>query len=119
MADERRSALRPPGKPLPQRRHGVTQADVAAAAGVSTASVSWVLNGSPLVRPEVRVQVQDAIDLLGYVPHSAARALALDRTGTIGAVIPTLSSAIFARGINAFERQLRQSGHTLLLSVSN
>ncbi len=97
----------------------ITQADVAKAAGVSTASVSRVLNQSPLVTPNVRARVEAAIKALGYVPHEAARALALRRTHVIGAIIPTLNNAIFAAGISALEVAVRERGYTLLLSVSN
>lgn len=100
-------------------RRSVTQADVAREAGVSTASVSRVLNESDLVKPEVKARIQAAIKTLNYVPHDAARSLAMRRTRVLGAIIPTLNNAIFAKGVNAFERQAREQGYTLLLSVSN
>lgn len=103
---------------LPERR-SVTQVDVAKAAGVSTATVSRVLNGSTLVKPAVRKRIEAAMAELNYVPHDTARALALRRTRTLGAIIPTLNNAIFARGLNAFERAARERGYTLVLSVSN
>jgi LacI family transcriptional regulator len=96
-----------------------TQRDVAKLAGVSTATVSRVLNGRGEVTAQVRDRVLRAIDNLQYVPHANARALALQRTGTLGAIIPTLNNAIFAEGINAFERHAQQLGYTLILSVSN
>ncbi len=96
-----------------------TQADIARAAKVSTATVSRVLNASPLVRHEVRRRVERAIKRHGYFPHGAARALASNRSFTIGAVIPTLSNAIFASGIHAFEARLAQANYTILLAVSN
>ena len=92
---------------------------MALAAGVSTASVSRVLNGSSLVRPDVRSRVERAMRALDYTPHEGARALATSRSMILGAVIPTLNNAIFAEGINAFERGARLRGRTLVLSVSN
>lgn len=86
---------------------------------MSTASVSRVLNGSELVKPAVRARVEEAIRSLNYVPHDAARSLALRRTKTLGAILPTLDNAIFAEGINAFERAARDKGYTLVLSISN
>ena len=103
---------------MPERR-SVTQVDVAKAAGVSTATVSRVLNGSSLVKPAVRKRIEAAMAALNYVPHDAARALALRRSRILGAIIPTLNNAIFARGLNAFERAARERGYTLVLSVSN
>ena len=99
--------------------HGVRQSDVARHAGVSTATVSRVLNGSPLVRGEVRARVEVSIAALGYLPHAGARSLARRRSGTLGAVVPTLENAIFAAGLNAFEAEAREAGYGLVISVSN
>lgn len=60
---------------------------VAAEAGVSRATVSRVINGSPRVSPEVRTAVQAAITTLGYVPNRAARSLAMRRTDSIALVM--------------------------------
>lgn len=96
-----------------------TLSDVAKHAGVSTATVSRCLNAPGKVRERVRRQVSAAIAELGYVPSGAARALASKRTGTIGAVIPTLDSAIFARGIQSLQKRLSRAGYRLLLASSN
>ena len=101
------------------RKRLPTLADIASAAKVSTATVSRVLNRSNLVRPDLRIRVEKAIDGLGYFPHGAARALASNRSFTIGAVIPTLNNAIFASGINAFSAALTARDYTLLLAVSD
>jgi LacI family transcriptional regulator len=95
-----------------------TLQDVATSAGVSTATVSRCLNAPNSVRLALREKVKRAIDELGYVPHGAARALASRRTRTIGAVIPTIDNAIFARGVQALQRRLWESGYTLLLATS-
>ena len=92
--------------------------DVARAAGVSTATVSRCLNNPDSVRSKTRQQVEAAIDQLGYTPHFGARALAMNRTHTIGAVIPTMENAIFARGFQAVQERLSESGTTLLLACS-
>ena len=93
--------------------------DIAAAADVSTATVSRVLNSPADVRPLLRERVETQIRALGYVRHGAARALASARSHTIGAVIPTLESAIFASGVNAVEHRLTEARYTLLLAVTN
>lgn len=95
------------------------QMDVARLAGVSSATVSRVLNNSNQVKPEIRQRVEKAMEQLNYMPNAAARSLASKRTRTLGAIIPTLNNAIFAQGINAFENAGRALDYTLVLSVSN
>ena len=95
-----------------------TQMDVANLADVSTATVSRVLNNSSAISPDVKARVLSAIDKLNYIRDAGARALAMQRSGTLGAIIPTLNNAIFAEGINAFERTAQAMGYTLILSVS-
>jgi LacI family transcriptional regulator len=95
-----------------------TLADVAHAAGVSTATVSRCLNTAATVSPKTRSRVMAAVEQLGYVPHFGARAMAAKRTNTIGAIIPTMENAIFARGLEAFQKKLRELGYNLLVSSS-
>jgi LacI family transcriptional regulator len=93
--------------------------DVAVAAGVSTATVSRVLNRPDAVRGKLRSQVESAVARLGYVPHAGARSLMLKRTGTIGAVFPTVDNAIFAKAIDALQRRLTQAGYQLLIATND
>jgi LacI family transcriptional regulator len=93
-------------------------ADVASAAGVSTATVSRVLNKPDSVSEVLRKNVHDAILRLGYVPHAGARALKLRRTGTVGAIFPTVDNAIFAEAIEALQRRLSDAGLQLLIATS-
>ena len=90
--------------------------DVAREAGVSTATVSRCLNTSDLVSEKTRDKVMSAVELLGYTPNFGARAMAAKRTFTIGAIIPTMENAIFARGLQAFQERLHEKGYTLLVS---
>ncbi len=96
-----------------------TLQDVARAANVSTATVSRCLNLPDRVRPETRAKVEAAVNELGYTPHFGGRALASNRTNTIGAVIPTMESAIFALGLQALQDELSASGVTLLVATSH
>lgn len=100
-------------KPLP------TIDDVAAAAGVSTATVSRALNQPASVREALRGRVEAVVARLGYVPHSGARSLMLGRTGTVGAVLPTMDNAIFAKAIDALQRRLSEAGYQLLIAASD
>nr|MDA3857533.1 LacI family DNA-binding transcriptional regulator [Roseovarius sp.] len=96
-----------------------TLADVATRAGVSTATVSRCLNSPGQVQQGTRDRVMAAVQDLGYSPNFGARALAARRTKTIGAIIPTMENAIFARAIQAFQEELHKSGVTLLVSSSS
>lgn len=96
-----------------------TLQDVAERAKVSTATVSRYLTNSDLVRQERRDRIKVAIDELGYIPHGAAQALASQRSRTIGVIVPTLESAIFARGIQAFQQHLQKAGYTLFIASSD
>jgi LacI family transcriptional regulator len=95
-----------------------TIADVAAHACVSTATVSRVLNRPDAVRDVLQKRVLDAVTRLGYVPNSGARALKLQRSGTVGAVFPTIDNAIFAKAIDALQQRLAESGRQLLIATS-
>lgn len=92
--------------------------DVADAAKVSTATVSRCLNFPDKVAPETRKKVEDAITALGYSPNFGAKVMAAKRTNTIGAIIPTMENAIFARGLQAFQEELRAYGFTMLVASS-
>ena len=96
-----------------------TIGDVARRARVSTATVSRVVNTPESVRPELRARVEGAVAQLGYVPHAGARTLKSRRTGTIGAIFPTVDNAIFAKAIDALQRRLAQAGHQLLIATND
>jgi len=95
-----------------------TLEDVAGAAGVSTATVSRCLNEPARVASATRSRILSAVDRLGYSPNFGARALATRRSEIVGAVIPTMANAIFARGLQAFEETLGEQGLTLLVATS-
>lgn len=104
---------------LPAEAGPPTVADVARAAGVSTATVSRALNKPETVRPGLREQVLAAVASLGYVAHAGARALTLKRSGTVGVIVPTIDNAIFATGLQAFQRRMIEAGHLVLLAFSD
>lgn len=80
----------------------MTITDVAAAAGVSIRTVSRVLNGSPKVGKDTRLEIQAHIDRLGFRPNSRARGLAAGRSFLIGVVQDDPNAhviGVFQRGI--------------------
>jgi LacI family transcriptional regulator len=79
-----------------------TISDVAQRAGVSTMTVSRVINSSGYSSPETRARVEAAIDELGYVPNALARQLRSERTKTLALVLSDISNPFFttiARGV--------------------
>lgn len=106
------------------RRNGSTLEGVALLAGVSRATVSRVVNGSPKVSPDVRREVEAAIERLGYVPNRAARSLVTRRSGSIGLVItePTgrlFSDPFFPRVLRGISAELNTRDLQLILLIPN
>ncbi|MEM6310801.1 MAG: LacI family DNA-binding transcriptional regulator [Pseudomonadota bacterium] len=93
--------------------------DVAAHAGVSVATVSRVMNAPTSVKPKTRERVEAAMDALSFVPSAAARATSTGRTRMIGALVPTLDNAIFARVLEQMEHVLAEEGFSLVVSTTN
>ncbi|MFJ9242294.1 LacI family DNA-binding transcriptional regulator [Streptomyces sp. NPDC101776] len=73
-----------------------TLEEVAARAGVGRGTVSRVINSSPRVSDATRAAVEAAVEELGYVPNTAARALAANRTDAIALVVPEPETRFFA-----------------------
>ena len=92
-----------------------TMADVARMAGVSTATVSHVLNGTRPVRASTREQVLSAVAATHYTPNTVARSLATARTTTMGLVLSAISNPYFGELLSAAESAAAAAGYTLLL----
>lgn len=91
--------------------------DVARLAGVSLASVSYVLNEGPRpVSGELRQRVVAAMEQLGYRP--ARRGRSRTRPMTVGAVVPDATNPFFSRAVAGLESVLRPGGHRLLTGSS-
>ncbi|MEM9605206.1 MAG: LacI family DNA-binding transcriptional regulator [Pseudomonadota bacterium] len=90
---------------------------IARQAGVSTATVSRVLNGSARVSVDTRNRVLQAVSEHNYRPNAAAKALATRRTRTVAAVIPTLEHSIFAMFMNVLEDELAYAGYNLVIAT--
>jgi LacI family repressor for deo operon, udp, cdd, tsx, nupC, and nupG len=99
-----------------------TIADVARRAGVSTAAVSFAVNGRPGVAEETRARILRAAEALGWQPSGAARALTRARSGAIGFVLVRQSDELevdgfFVRFLAGVGRTLTGRGYALLLQV--
>src|SRR5260370_30891577 len=71
-------------------------ADVAAAAGVSKATVSFAFNNSDEISEPTRKRVMAVARKLGYTPHPAARSLSTKRSGSVGFLIPQSVVGVFS-----------------------
>ncbi|MQA11555.1 MAG: substrate-binding domain-containing protein [Pseudonocardiaceae bacterium] len=92
--------------------------DVAAAAGVSVATVSRVISPKSAdqpIRPQTRQRVLDAIDKLGYRPNDLARALLHQRTSAVGLVVPDISNPYYPALVRGVEDTASTRGYRVVL----
>jgi LacI family transcriptional regulator len=97
----------------------VTLMDVARHCGVSRATVSLVLNDSPLVAEKTRDRVRQAMTELGYVYNRAAASLRTQHSDAIGVVLTNITNPYFAEFATGLQDVLTSSGTVPLLAVSN
>jgi DNA-binding LacI/PurR family transcriptional regulator len=98
----------------------VTRRDVARKAGVSTATVSYVINNGPRpVAQETRHRVLQAIKDLDYQPNQLARGLTTGRTQALGVVIPDVTDPFFPELILGAEKVARERGYSMFLCNAN
>ncbi len=101
--------------------------DVAAAAGVSVATVSYVLNGKKKVSEQTKRIVLDVIEQMGYVPDLNARGLSVKDTKLIGVVVPQTEpgstlmfrNTFYSEILGRIEYQARQNGYHVLISATD
>ena len=96
-----------------------TVQDVARRAGVSAATVSYVLNGTRYVSEELRERVLSAVRELGYEPNAAARALRSNRSYTIGLILPDLRNPFFTEAVRGIEAVAQARGYHVILANSD
>ncbi len=92
-----------------------TMKDVARQAGLSTATVSRVLNGHPNVTPEVRTRVLAVIEDLKYRPSRLARGLRTKNTPVIGLIISDIQNLFFTSVTRGVEDIASRNGYSLIL----
>lgn len=93
--------------------------DVAEAAGVSTATVSRVLNKTGPVAATTATKVYEAVAALEYVPHTGAQMLAGSSMKTLGVVIPSLSEYFFTDLLRGIEQASYENGYQLLVFTTH
>jgi LacI family transcriptional regulator len=98
---------------------GLTIRDVAKAAGVSTATVSNVLNKTGKVGRRTYVLVLSTVKRLGYFPNVHARHLASRESRTLGIIVSDIENPFFPEVIKSFETRAQQLGYDAILSDTN
>lgn len=89
--------------------------DVARLAGISTATVSRVINNSNSVKDETKAKVLQAIEALGYYPNFIARSLKNDETKVVGLLVSDLANSHFTAIAKEVERVIGEKGYSLIV----
>lgn len=92
--------------------------DIAKIAGVSIATVSRVVNGSPNVSEKTKQKVLEVIEKANYTPNIFARGLGLDSMKTIGILCPDISDLYMADAVSILEKELHSYGYDCILGCS-
>lgn len=93
--------------------------DVAKAAGVSRQTVSRVINDRGEISPDTRQRVLEVIQHLGYYPNRAARGLVIQRTNTMGLVIPDITNPFFSEVARGVQDLARAKDHNVIMSSTD
>lgn len=110
----------PRNKPSDRRRSGaISIRDIAKRAGVSIATVSRAVNGIPTVNAELSRKVWLAIEELGYLPNTQARALVSGRSHTLGLIVSEITNPFFPELVQEFENLAVARGYEVLIGSTN
>lgn len=97
----------------------VTAKDVAREAGVSTATVSRVINNDIRISEETKKKVMYVVEKLGYKINNIARSLKTNKTYTIGFLCPEIVNDFFMNIAKGVEDELRKHGYNMIICNSN
>mgnify|MGYP001040631423 CR=1 FL=1 len=92
--------------------------EVGKLADVSKATVSRVLNNSPLVTKDPRKKVLDVIESVNYLPNYVARSLKIKETKTIGVIVPDIGNPFYFEVLRGIEKVLDKKGFNIMLCNS-
>jgi LacI family transcriptional regulator len=93
--------------------------DVAAAAGVSVATVSAVVNGTAPVSQALRGRIESAISEIGYKRNAIARSLKMGTTKTIGLVVADITNPFFTDVVSVIQDVLHRAGYAVMLCCTD
>ncbi len=103
----------------PKSNPSISIREVAAAARVSVATISRVLNSKGPIHPDTRRRVLEVVADLGYVPHSGARSLSTRQTSSVGVILPDVYGEFFSELIRGIDLGAKRAGYHLLVSGSH
>lgn len=93
----------------------MTMKDIAEAVGVSTMTVSKVLNNKPGISDLTRRRVLDTAREIGYVPNLTAKSLRTNRSGTLGVVLSDSSEMVTSKVLRAIEDTCAERGCNVIV----
>lgn len=96
--------------------------EIAKMAGVSETSVRFVINGQHKkyrISEKTRLKIQNIIDEYGYTINQTARSLKLQKTQTLGLVVPRLTNPFFSSFAEKLEHDCRKAGYQLIIACSD
>ena len=96
-----------------------TMRDVARLAGVSTSTVSAVMNGTVPVSSDRKARVQAAMTALDYQPDAIARSLKTGKSNAVGIIVPDITNAFYPEVVRGAEEAAQLAGYSVLLCDSN
>ena len=97
----------------------ITINDIAEMTNFSKATISRVLNAKPDVSEQARKKVMEVIAKHNYNPSSVARGLALNKTHTIGLILPDITNPFFPELARGVENKAKEYGYSVILSDIN
>ena len=102
-------------------KKNVSQKDIAAKVGVSTALVSYVLNNKMegRINKEMAARIRAAAEELNYRPNMIARSLSLSKTYTIGLVLADISNHFSSQIARIVENEANKYGYTVIMGSTD
>src|SRR5579859_7347912 len=101
------------------RKHEISIADIARAAGVSHTTVSRALRESSLISASTRGRIQHLAREMGYTPNAIAQSLQTQQTSTIGLVVTSIADPFVSDVMKGVEEVARAAGFSVFLSASH
>lgn len=93
-----------------------TLKDIAKRAGVSVASVSYVINGKKQLSEETTRRITEAINEANFSPHALAKSLRMGKTLTVGVLVEDVRGFPIDSIVNGIEEQLEENGYQMILN---